>query len=162
MLLATDIAARGLDIPAVDHVIHFQTPRSADTYVHRNGRTARAMRKGFSMLMVAPDERRVVRALLGNLGRGICLFSPLNPKRSELTCPPILLDEVDIPEMTIELSMLDKLKARVQLARKIENAQHKIKKTNHDRNWMRETAEVLGVDLDSDYVRCVGSPSLLF
>jgi ATP-dependent RNA helicase DDX24/MAK5 len=69
VLLATDIAARGLDIPAVDHVIHYQIPRSADSYVHRNGRTARAMRKGFSMLMCAPDERRVVRVLLGNLGR---------------------------------------------------------------------------------------------
>lgn len=69
VLLATDIAARGLDIPAVDHVIHYQIPRSADSYVHRNGRTARAMRKGFSMLMCAPDERRVVRALLGSLGR---------------------------------------------------------------------------------------------
>lgn len=69
VLLATDIAARGLDIPAVDHVIHYQIPRSADSYVHRNGRTARAMRTGFSMLMCAPDERRVVRALLGSLGR---------------------------------------------------------------------------------------------
>ncbi|KAF9557627.1 DEAD-domain-containing protein [Agrocybe pediades] len=130
VLLATDIAARGLDIPEVDHVIHFQIPRSADTYIHRNGRTARAMRKGFSMLMVAPDERRVVRALLGNLGR----------------------DEAEIAEVAVELSILDKLKARVQLARKIENTQHKIKKTNHDRNWMRETAEVLGVDLDSDFM----------
>ncbi|KAF9475121.1 DEAD-domain-containing protein [Pholiota conissans] len=130
VLLATDIAARGLDIPAVDHVIHFQIPRSADTYIHRNGRTARAMRKGFSMLMVAPDERRVVRALLGHLHR----------------------DEADIPEVTVDLNMLDKLKARVQLARKIENTQHKIKKTNHDRNWMRETAETLGVELDSDYL----------
>ena len=70
VLLATDIAARGLDIPAVDHVIHFQIPRSADTYIHRNGRTARAMRKGFSMLMCAPDERRLVKALLGSLNRG--------------------------------------------------------------------------------------------
>lgn len=69
ILLATDIAARGLDIPAVDHVIHYQIPRSADSYIHRNGRTARASRKGFSMLMCAPDERRIVRALLGNLGR---------------------------------------------------------------------------------------------
>ncbi|KAF9051432.1 P-loop containing nucleoside triphosphate hydrolase protein [Panaeolus papilionaceus] len=128
VLLATDIAARGLDIPAVDHVIHFQIPRSADTYIHRNGRTARAMQKGFSMLMVSPDERRVVRALLNNVGR----------------------NEAEIAEMSIELSMLDKLKARVQLAKKIENAQHKVKKTNHDKNWMREAAETLGVDLDSD------------
>ena len=51
--------------------------------------------------------------------------------------------------------MLDKLKTRVQLARKIENAQHKIKKTNHDRKWMKETAETLGVDLDSDFIRYI-------
>ena len=70
VLLATDIAARGLDIPSVDHVIHYQIPRSADTYVHRNGRTARAMRQGFSLIMCAPDERKVLRALLTSLGRG--------------------------------------------------------------------------------------------
>lgn len=70
VLLATDIAARGLDIPAVDHVVHFQIPRTADTYVHRNGRTARANRKGFSMLMCAPEERRVVKALMHSLERG--------------------------------------------------------------------------------------------
>ncbi|KAF9467758.1 P-loop containing nucleoside triphosphate hydrolase protein [Collybia nuda] len=130
VLLATDIAARGLDIPAVDHVIHYQIPRSADSYVHRNGRTARAMRTGFSMLMCAPDERRVVRALLGSLGR----------------------QDTEIPEMSIELSLLDKLKYRVQLARKIETMQHKIKKVNHDRNWMKETAEALEIELDSDFV----------
>jgi ATP-dependent RNA helicase DDX24/MAK5 len=70
ILLATDIAARGLDIPSVDHVIHYQIPRSADAYVHRNGRTARAMRQGFSLIMCAPGERKVLRALLTNLGRG--------------------------------------------------------------------------------------------
>jgi len=66
-------------------------------------------------------------------------------------------EESSIPEMSIELSMLDKLKVRVQLARKIENAQHKIKKTNHDRKWMKETAETLGVDLDSDFIRYLTS-----
>jgi len=71
VLLATDIAARGLDIPAVDHVIHFQIPRTADTYIHRSGRTARAMNKGFSMLMIGPDERRIIRALMTSLARGV-------------------------------------------------------------------------------------------
>lgn len=70
VLLATDIASRGLDIPSVDHVVHYQIPRTADAYVHRNGRTARASRKGFGMLMCAPDERRVFRGVLGSLGRG--------------------------------------------------------------------------------------------
>ena len=64
-----------------------------------------------------------------------------------------VVDESSIPELLIELDMLDKLKTRVQLARKIENAQHKIKKANHDRKWMKETAETLGVDLDSDFIR---------
>jgi ATP-dependent RNA helicase DDX24/MAK5 len=72
VLLATDVAARGLDIAAIDHVIHYQIPRTADAYVHRNGRTARAMRKGFSMLMCAPDEQKVVKGLLRSLGRGVC------------------------------------------------------------------------------------------
>ncbi|KAF5381368.1 hypothetical protein D9615_008304 [Tricholomella constricta] len=130
ILLATDIAARGLDIPAVDHVIHYQIPRSADSYVHRNGRTARATRKGFSLLMCAPDEKRVVRALLGNLGR----------------------QEDEIPEISMELTLLDKLKHRVQLARKIETAHHKVKKANHDRNWMKETAAAMEIELDSDYL----------
>ncbi|KIL61030.1 hypothetical protein M378DRAFT_167364 [Amanita muscaria Koide BX008] len=129
VLLATDIAARGLDIPAVDHVIHYQVPRTADAYIHRNGRTARAMRKGFALLMCAPDERKVVKTLCGSLGR----------------------DESEIPEMSIELSLLDKLKARVQLARQIDAVQHKVRKMNHDRRWTKETAEALGVELDSDY-----------
>ncbi|KAK0452488.1 ATP-dependent RNA helicase [Armillaria borealis] len=89
-LLATDIAARGLDIPSVDHVIHYQIPRSADVYIHRNGRTARAMMSGFSMLLCGPDERRVVKALLGSIGR----------------------EENEVPEMSVELGLLDKLKPR--------------------------------------------------
>ncbi|KAJ6458996.1 P-loop containing nucleoside triphosphate hydrolase protein [Mycena sanguinolenta] len=136
VLLVTDIAARGLDIPAVDHVIHYQIPRSADAYVHQNGRTARAMRKGFSMLMCSPDERRVVRALLGSLG---CSLPGARPST----------EESKIPEMSIELHMLDKLKERVQLARQIENAHYKVKKVNHDRKWMKETMEI---ELDSDFM----------
>ena len=70
VLLATDVAARGLDIPAVEHVLHYQTPRTADAYVHRCGRTARAFRDGFSLLMCAPEERAVVKNLMNSLGRG--------------------------------------------------------------------------------------------
>jgi len=69
VLIATDVAARGLDIPSVEHVIHYQLPRSADVYVHRNGRTARAKREGFSVQLVGPEERTVARALLISLGR---------------------------------------------------------------------------------------------
>lgn len=156
VLLATDVAARGLDIPSVDHVIHFQIPRTAETYIHRTGRTARAMRKGFSMLMVAPDERRVVSALLRSLCRGWSSFPSVNGFWFLFLNK--LVDEEDISVMSVELSMLDKLKARVQLARRIELAQHKTKKVKHDRKWVKETAEVLGVELDSDFVKSVFFP----
>ncbi|PCH35250.1 DEAD-domain-containing protein [Wolfiporia cocos MD-104 SS10] len=124
VLLATDVAARGLDVPAVDHVVHYQAPRTADAYVHRNGRTARAMRRGFALLMCAPDERRVVRALLGSLGR-----------------------QDEIPDMPVELYLLDKLKARVQLARQIDAAQHKVQKGKHEKNWLKEAAEAMEIEL---------------
>ena len=83
VLLATDVAARGLDIPSVDHVIHYQIPRTADVYVHRNGRTARAMLEGFGLLMCAPDERKLLRSLLGSLKRSKnTLITPYGQRNS--------------------------------------------------------------------------------
>ena len=77
VLIATDIAARGLDIPSVDHVVHYQLPRSADVYVHRSGRTARAKKAGFSLLLVSPEERKVQKLLLSSLNRQRTLPRPL-------------------------------------------------------------------------------------
>ena len=57
--------------------------------------------------------------------------------------------------MNIELYMLDKLKARVQLARQIDVAQHKANKVNHEKSWLKETAEAMEIELDSDLAgRC--------
>lgn len=67
ILLATDVAARGLDISDVDHVVHFQLPRSADTYVHRSGRTARAGQSGISLALVEPAEKRIWKDLCRSL-----------------------------------------------------------------------------------------------
>jgi ATP-dependent RNA helicase DDX24/MAK5 len=55
--------------------------------------------------------------------------------------------------MNIDLYMLDKLKARIQLARKIDSAQHKVKKENHDKNWLKEAADAMDIALDSDLAR---------
>ena len=56
ILVATDVAARGLDIPNIDLVFHYHVPRSADDYVHRSGRTARASNSGVSVLLCGPKE----------------------------------------------------------------------------------------------------------
>lgn len=70
VLLATDIASRGLDIPSVSHVIHYSPPLSADAYVHRVGRTARAGQKGFSLGLIAPAERGRWIGIMKAVGRG--------------------------------------------------------------------------------------------
>ena len=61
VLVATDIAARGVDVPGVSHVVNFEIPNVAEQYVHRIGRTARAGAEGLAISFVAPDERNYLR-----------------------------------------------------------------------------------------------------
>ena len=63
VLVATDIAARGLDIEGIEHVVNFEVPTSKDAYVHRVGRTGRADSSGHAVTLVAPEEHRAIRAL---------------------------------------------------------------------------------------------------
>ena len=58
VLLATDVAARGLDIEGVEYVVHYQLPRSAEVYVHRSGRTARAAASGLSIALIEPADHK--------------------------------------------------------------------------------------------------------
>lgn len=54
----------------------------------------------------------------------------------------------DMPELAIESGFLPKLKQRLALAKEIEKAQHVVKKENHDKNWLKEAAEAMDVDID--------------
>ncbi|HKE61253.1 MAG TPA: DEAD/DEAH box helicase [Nitrospira sp.] len=63
LLVATDVAARGLDIPHVSHVINYDLPSSAEVYVHRIGRTGRAGREGAAITILDPREQRLLRSI---------------------------------------------------------------------------------------------------
>ena len=63
LLVATDVAARGLDIPQVSHVINYDLPSSAEVYVHRIGRTGRAGREGAAITILDPREQRLLRTI---------------------------------------------------------------------------------------------------
>jgi len=63
ILIATDVAARGLDVPRISHVINYDVPYDTETYVHRIGRTARAGREGDAILFVSPREKRMLRSI---------------------------------------------------------------------------------------------------
>jgi superfamily II DNA/RNA helicase len=57
ILITTDLASRGLDIPEIEHVVHYQLPHNEEAFLHRNGRTARMHAKGTSYLLLAPGEK---------------------------------------------------------------------------------------------------------
>lgn len=75
LLMATDVAARGLDIPNVEHVIHYQVPRTSENYIHRSGRTARGNKEGIAVLFMEPKEVSEYIKLCKTLKRGGYWFS---------------------------------------------------------------------------------------
>jgi ATP-dependent RNA helicase DeaD len=68
VLVATDVAARGIDVPSTTHVIHFSLPETNEAYVHRSGRTGRAGRKGIALSLVSSRERTAFARLVKALG----------------------------------------------------------------------------------------------
>lgn len=89
VLLATDVAARGIDIDDITHVINYDMPRSADTYVHRIGRTGRAGAKGTAISLVEAHDMRIVgkieRYIEQPLKRRV--IEELRPKNKEAKVP---------------------------------------------------------------------------
>jgi superfamily II DNA/RNA helicase len=86
LLVASDVAARGLDIPAVSHVFNFDVPHHADDYVHRIGRTGRAGLTGTAITLVAPADGKSLGAIEKLIGQSIPWMSA--PPPSEESAAP--------------------------------------------------------------------------
>jgi superfamily II DNA/RNA helicase len=76
LLVASDVAARGLDIPAVSHVLNYDVPHHPEDYVHRIGRTGRAGRTGHAITLVAPGDEKSVAAIQRLIGQPIPWAGP--------------------------------------------------------------------------------------
>uniref|UniRef100_N1R1K3 DEAD-box ATP-dependent RNA helicase 9 n=1 Tax=Aegilops tauschii TaxID=37682 RepID=N1R1K3_AEGTA len=84
-LIATDVAARGLDIPNVDLVIHYELPNNSEIFVHRSGRTGRAGKKGTAIVMYSYNQSRAVRGIENDVGGKFKELPKINVEGSDLT-----------------------------------------------------------------------------
>ena len=94
ILVATDVAARGLDVERITHVVNFDVPYDTESYIHRIGRTGRAGRSGEAILFVAPRERNLLRLI---------------ERATRQTIEPLSLPTVD----DVNIKRLAKFKARI-------------------------------------------------
>src|SRR5688572_17850171 len=83
LLVATDVAARGLDITGVSHVVNYDIPNSPDVYVHRIGRTGRAGESGRAITLITPKQRRELQAIERHANTEIDEWSPEAPRPRE-------------------------------------------------------------------------------
>ncbi|KAF6779420.1 hypothetical protein AHF37_00916 [Paragonimus kellicotti] len=141
ILLASDVAARGLDLattmdsadPArsgVAWVVHFEVPHTAELYIHRSGRTARAHRTGNSVLFICPNEMPLWRRLAFSLKR----------------------TDFDLPDLPVEPTHFQLVACEqiVQLAKQLDLAEHSVKRRAANEVWFTRAARDADIELDSD------------
>ena len=124
VLICTDVAARGLDIPKVDTVIHYHLSNKTETFVHRSGRTARANEGGRSVSLVSQKEFVLFRKIMNDL------------KISEMTLN------------SLNISQLEKYKSLFEYTKDVEKENHTIDKENREMQWLQKTSQDCEIELD--------------
>eukprot|EP00939_MAST-03C_sp_MAST-3C-sp1_P002949 g2949.t1 len=127
VLVATDVAARGLDVSNVHYVVHYHLPRTVDVFVHRSGRTARAMQAGLALCLVSPTEHRLYSKICSVLD-----FS------------------VGIDALPVALDVMRQVHSRVHAAQKLVELQFEKSKQLSHAQWLEKNAEELDIVLDDD------------
>ncbi|KAK3950501.1 P-loop containing nucleoside triphosphate hydrolase protein [Pseudoneurospora amorphoporcata] len=150
ILVATDVAARGLDIPEVDLVIHYHVPRAAEDYVHRSGRTARASNSGTSILLCGPKEAVPTQRLVAKV------HAQAEVKAGNSGNNAKKLVSSGLRTIDIDRRIVAKLRERVDLAKKIADAVQAKTMGGKEDDWMKKAAEDLGVEYDSEELEKAG------
>lgn len=135
VLIASDVAARGLDIPNIDHVAHYHLPRSADVYIHRSGRTARAGKEGVSVMFCSPQE---LSGPLRKLRKAIADSS--NKKYKKINA------HQDVKLLPVDMDIISQLKPRITIASKLADNDVASTSTRKEDSWVNQAAEDLGID----------------
>jgi ATP-dependent RNA helicase DDX24/MAK5 len=127
IIVCTDVASRGLDIPEVQNVIHYQIPREMDTYVHRSGRTARIGKSGVAYALIGPGDKKNYLNICRYLNR-----------------------EQGIQDIQLSLKEIEQLKEYTILADKMEKGEFQIKKKKKETEWFANNAKKADITLDDE------------
>jgi ATP-dependent RNA helicase DeaD len=133
LLVATDVAARGLDIDQLTHVINYDVPSAPESYVHRIGRVGRAGREGVAVTLVEPREHRTLKSIEAHTGQRMSVekvptVADLRARRLELTRAALheslLEDDLDrfrvvVETLTDEFDLFEVALAAVKLAHEL-------------------------------------------
>jgi len=128
VVIATDVAARGLDIPSVASVVHYDTARTVDSFVHRSGRTARGVGEkaiGCSVSLVASNEDKMHLGIIKSL-------------------------QARFETVALDGRLLHEAQERVNLATKVAEVQNLERKSQRKNQWIMEKAEDAGFEVDED------------
>lgn len=128
VLVCTDVAARGLDIPNVQNVLHYQCPFNAEIYVHRCGRTAR----------------------IGKVGNALALLAPEDEKAFRLTCKVLGKATDSLKMMEIRYSNLENMRPMVMAAQELEKQSHRTSADQKAASWLLDLAKNADLDIDDD------------
>lgn len=132
ILIATDVAARGLDIPDVQYVVHYHIPRSTEIFIHRSGRTARAAQTGLALSLVAPPDM----------------------KYHQQICKVLKVSSLD--GFPVDHRYLPEIKERVNCADEIFKLENKEGKKSAENSWFIQMAKDADMALDDDLIKTDG------
>ena len=139
VMVASDVASRGLDIPDVAYVIHYNLPKTAELYVHRCGRTARAGQQGLSLALVGPSDVRQLAQIDAELGKQEPPSFPLFGRRTAGS------SDLDVAQADTSVD-LRKLRMILATAKELNRQIHIASSDAARRRWLLNVADQLGID----------------
>jgi ATP-dependent RNA helicase DDX24/MAK5 len=125
-LFCTDVGARGLDIPLVDLVIHYHIPKQTELFIHRSGRTARALKEGKCISLISEKELNLYKKIMKDL------------KFKEFTMK------------TLTVPQIEKYKSLFEYTKKVEREEYSDKKNNREKQWFHKMARDCEMVLDEE------------
>jgi len=133
VLVATDVAARGLDVKGISYVVHYHLPSDPEAFIHRSGRAARAGQQGLAVALVSPKDTKAYQKALSSIGR---------PE--------------GLPSLPVDPRYHKQVVARLSVAGRIQSSMEAADRRSADKKWLMNATERSGLEADDDVLADVG------